>query len=224
MAGADTNLANPYDTSASLCPNPRNVTDDILDLLKLNGGILMICFLPSLTTPPLPTTSTTTHSKSTLSTVAAHILHAGNRIGFSHVGIGSDFDGMLFGPEGLDDVGMYPALVAELLACGVAEEDVKGVCGGNLMRVLEAVERRAGAIDGVAVRNVGGGGEGEGTERKVLCDVVQSVWDRETRELLVKTGKERRRRAGESCPRGMVKGRQQESKFDLPGNEWCLLL
>ncbi|KAL9123621.1 MAG: hypothetical protein Q9217_006962, partial [Psora testacea] len=177
-------------TSTSLCPHPRNVTDDILDLLKLNGGIIMICFLPNLTR----TMTTATQSESTVSTVATHILHAGQRIGFSHVGIGSDFDGMLDGPEGIDDVGMYPALVAELLAYGVGEEEAKGVCGGNLMRVLDAVKMRAGAMDGMATMGVPT--EGEGTEGKMLCDVVEGVWDRGTRELLVKTGEERRRRAG----------------------------
>ncbi|OBT39515.1 hypothetical protein VE00_10401 [Pseudogymnoascus sp. WSF 3629] len=166
-----------------LTPHPRNVTDETLHLLRQNGGVIMICFLPSLIKltntiyPPL--------SPATLASVASHIIHAGTLIGYAHVGIGSDFDGMLEGPEGLDDVSCYPGLVGELLKRGVSEGDVRGVVGGNVIRVLEEVERCRDRIE----REGRGSGE-------VMCDVIEEVWTGGQRGMLVERGARRRMEAG----------------------------
>ncbi|OQE22014.1 hypothetical protein PENFLA_c013G03435 [Penicillium flavigenum] len=118
----------------AICPHPRNVTDDTLRLLQRNGGIIMVCFLRELT-------AAKPDSGATLSRVIDHVIYIGEKIGYSHVGIGSDFDGMLRGPDGLEDVAQYPALVEGILSRGVAETDVKGIMGRNLIRVMEEVER-----------------------------------------------------------------------------------
>jgi membrane dipeptidase len=76
--------------------------------------------------------------------VAKHIDHVVKLVGIDHVGFGSDFDGvgdML--PVGLKDVSGYPNLVAELLKLGYSDEDVRKVCGENLLRVWGDVERIA---------------------------------------------------------------------------------
>jgi membrane dipeptidase len=62
-----------------------------------------------------------------------------------HVGFGSDFDGVGDSlPTGLKDVSMYPNLIYELLKKGYSDEDVRKVCGGNLLRVWKEVEQIAG--------------------------------------------------------------------------------
>ncbi|KAK0617478.1 dipeptidase 3 [Immersiella caudata] len=151
----------------ALCPHPRNVTDQILDELKQNGGIIMICFLPSLVEPGRG-------KKATLQDVVEHILYAGNRIGYAHVGIGSDFDGMLNGPEGLEDVTRYPQLVAELASRGLSEKDLAQVLGLNLIRVMREVEEAAMKLQ----------------ERKAvpLFDQIPHVWTQEQRSLLAEAG------------------------------------
>ena len=64
--------------------------------------------------------------------------------GIDHVGLGSDFDGVGDSlPLGLKDVSMYPNLIAELLRRGYRERDIEKVCGANVLRVLEGVERVA---------------------------------------------------------------------------------
>ncbi|CAG8891218.1 unnamed protein product [Penicillium egyptiacum] len=123
-----------HSSSYAICPHPRNVTDDNLRLLQRNGGIIMVCFLRELT-------DAKPDSGATLSRVIDHIIYIGEKIGYSHVGIGSDFDGMLRGPDGLEDVAQYPALVEGILSRGVAETDVKDIMGRNLIRVMEEVER-----------------------------------------------------------------------------------
>jgi membrane dipeptidase len=79
-----------------------------------------------------------------VSDVADHIEHVIELVGIDHVGLGSDFDGA--GPSmptGLRDVSGFPNLVSELLDRGYSEEEIKKVCGGNLLRVWAEVERVA---------------------------------------------------------------------------------
>jgi membrane dipeptidase len=75
--------------------------------------------------------------------VADHIQHVVELVGIDHVGIGSDFDGIESTPEGLEDVSKYPNLLAELLRRGFSEEDIRKICGENLLRVWSEVERVA---------------------------------------------------------------------------------
>ena len=72
--------------------------------------------------------------------VANHITYIGDLIGYDHVGLGSDFDGIMSTPEGLPDVSAFPDLLAELLRRGVSDEDAAKVAGRNVLRVWKAVE------------------------------------------------------------------------------------
>jgi len=76
--------------------------------------------------------------------VADHIDHIVRLAGVEHVGLGSDFDGVGDSlPEGLRDVSQYPNLIRELLVRGYTEEDLRKICGENLLRVWAEVEQRA---------------------------------------------------------------------------------
>lgn len=61
-------------------------------------------------------------------------------IGFDHVGLGSDFDGIMATPDGLEDVSKYPDLLVELLKTGVSDQDAAKIAGGNILRVWKDVE------------------------------------------------------------------------------------
>ena len=120
------------------CNHTRNVPDDILVGLKGNDGGVMVTFYPAfLENNP---------GAASLSSVADHIQYIGETIGYRYVGIGSDFDGMAAGPEGLEDVSKYPQLVRELVHRGISREDILGVMGLNVIRVLEEVEKVAASM------------------------------------------------------------------------------
>ncbi|KAF4310766.1 Chloroperoxidase [Botryosphaeria dothidea] len=122
-----------HSAAAALCPVARNVPDDLLLALRDNDGIIMVNFWP-----PLVTCAAT----ASLSDVADHIVYIGRLIGFRHVGLGADFDGMGLdsGPRRLEDVSTYPALLAELLRRGLSLGAIRGIAGANVLRVLAAVE------------------------------------------------------------------------------------
>lgn len=139
-----------HSSAFAICPHPRNVKDRVLRMVKDRGGLVMINFNPDFVScvasdrdDGLPTFYP---PNSTLEHVARHILHIGNLIGFDHVGIGSDFDGIQSTPRGLEDVSKFPDLVAELLRQGVSDEDAAKVVGGNLLRVWREVDEVAARL------------------------------------------------------------------------------
>src|ERR1700722_3604387 len=79
----------------------------------------------------------------TLADVVAQIDHAVKVGGIDHVGIGTDFDGVGCVPPELNSYNKFPALTRALLEKGYTAEDIKKIYGGNLLRVMRAVEQRA---------------------------------------------------------------------------------
>ncbi|HLL29785.1 MAG TPA: dipeptidase [Allosphingosinicella sp.] len=85
--------------------------------------------------------------EATLAEVADHIEHIRRIAGVDHVGIGSDFDGISgTAPKGLEGVETYPALLAELARRGWSDSDLAKLAGGNVLRVMERVERVAAGM------------------------------------------------------------------------------
>lgn len=116
--------------------HPRNVPDQVLRRLPVNGGIVMVTFVPSFVSE---------RDEATIADVADHIDHIAGLAGVDHVGIGSDFDGISSTPVGLEDVSTFPALFAELSRRGWSEGDLAKLAGENLLRVMieaETVARR----------------------------------------------------------------------------------
>ncbi len=80
---------------------------------------------------------------SPLSVLIDHIDHVAKVAGIDHVGIGSDFDGVPFLPEGMKDISQLPNITYELLKRGYSENDIRKVLGENLLRAFAEAERVA---------------------------------------------------------------------------------
>ncbi|HEY0082926.1 MAG TPA: dipeptidase [Pyrinomonadaceae bacterium] len=80
--------------------------------------------------------------------VADHIDYIVKLVGVDHVGIGSDFDGIQAVPHDLSTVAEFPNLTAELIRRGYTESDIAKILGGNMLRVMEEVERTGGLAGG----------------------------------------------------------------------------
>ncbi|CAG1981564.1 unnamed protein product [Fusarium graminearum] len=112
---------------------PRNVPDHILDKVPSNGGIVMVTFVPE--------HCTARRSDAKMEMVIDHLFYIANRIGWDHIGLGSDFDGIASVIPGLEDVKCYPHLLKAILDRGATEEQLAKVVGENILRVWEGVEK-----------------------------------------------------------------------------------
>jgi membrane dipeptidase len=166
-----------HSSARALCDHPRNVPDDVLARLAVNGGVCMVTFVPTFVSPECAAWQAgllaelgrrgldrrdmsawdavapeweAAHPvpEATLTQVADHIDHVRAVAGVDHIGIGGDYDGSAAMPTGLSDVSGYPALFAELLARGWTEPDCAALAGGNVLRVLRDAENVAASVPG----------------------------------------------------------------------------
>jgi membrane dipeptidase len=118
-----------HSNSRAVCDHPRNMTDEMIQALADRDGVIGMNFAPAFVHPTHPTGET----------VVDHIDHIVSLVGPSHVGLGSDFDGIPSAPVGLEDVTRMPNITAELVRRGYTEEDVRKILGGNHLRLIKQV-------------------------------------------------------------------------------------
>lgn len=76
-----------------------------------------------------------------VSRLVDHIDHIVKLVGVDFVGIGSDFDGVQSTLSDLATVADLPNLTRELLSRGYSKADVEKILGGNVLRVMEEVQK-----------------------------------------------------------------------------------
>src|SRR5262245_19728645 len=146
-----------HSDARALNDHPRNVPDNILQMLPKNGGVIMVTFVPGFVSPKVNEwnkrqtaeqdrlkaanpndaaavkagvdrwTAANPAPPATIAEVADHIDHIRKVAGIDHIGIGSDFDGITQTITDLDNVSTYPRLTAELLRRGYSDADVKKI-------------------------------------------------------------------------------------------------
>jgi membrane dipeptidase len=76
-----------------------------------------------------------------LSALIDHIDYIAKVAGVDHVGLGSDFDGVMGAtPAGLDSAADLPKITQALLDRGYSADDIRKILGGNTLRVFKEVE------------------------------------------------------------------------------------
>ena len=120
----------------ALCPVPRNLDDEQLDLLKETGGLVQITAVPSFVRPGGKV------DQVSVSDYMDHLDYAVRRCGVEHVGISSDFDGggML---ADWRDASQSLNLTAEMCRRGYDEGQIAALWGGNFLRLMEKAEAAA---------------------------------------------------------------------------------
>ncbi|MFI7012064.1 dipeptidase [Streptomyces sp. NPDC050145] len=167
-----------HSSSRAVCDHPRNIPDDVLARLSGNGGVAMATFVPKfvlqaavdwtaaadenlrahgfhhLDTSPEAMKLHRAFEEArprpiaTAATVADHLDHMREVAGVDHIGIGGDYDGTAFTPDGLDDVSGYPNLIAELVTRGWSRDDLAKLTWRNAVRVLGDAESVARDLQG----------------------------------------------------------------------------
>jgi membrane dipeptidase len=69
-----------------------------------------------------------------------HLDYIVKLVGVDYVGMGSDFDGISFPPQQMDDVTAYPLITKALRERGYSKKDIRKILGLNFIRVLKANE------------------------------------------------------------------------------------
>lgn len=126
-----------HSNSRAVCPQPRNLSDDMVKALAAHGGVVGLTFPPhfiELGAPPeyrnyLP-------NSPLFQKWVDHCDHFLQLVGPDHIGIGSDFDG---GGRLLEDLSQLPFVTEALLGRGYDDTVIRKILGENLLRVFEQV-------------------------------------------------------------------------------------
>ena len=155
-----------HSRARALADHPRNLRDDQLRAIAGAGGVVCINFYArfidarmrlamdeaELRAEQLDASDAGTRAQrltallarippTPLSVLIDHIEHVARVAGIDHVGLGSDFDGVLLTPARMDDVTALPRIAQALLDRGFGDEDVTKVLGANVLRVMDAATK-----------------------------------------------------------------------------------
>ena len=150
-----------HSNARSVCPSPRNASDELIDAIAQSGGVIGVVGFPAMVA------STTTPS---LDQFIAHIDAIVQRVGIDHAGLGIDYyagqsgvasDEMamreyraaigsgIWGaaypppphhyPVGIETPRTLPNLTRRLLERGYSEPDIRKILGLNWLRVMQDV-------------------------------------------------------------------------------------
>lgn len=118
-----------HSNARAVCDHVRNLNDDQIKALAENGGVMGLNFCPPFIDP----------GHATIDRLVDHVDHILDLVGDDHLGLGSDFDGIMSTPTGLEDVSKLPRLTEKLLSRGYKEETVRKILGKNFLRVFKEV-------------------------------------------------------------------------------------
>lgn len=167
-----------HSSARAICDVPRNMTDEMLHAVSVNGGVVMVNFYSGFLSndfrdayakqeperkaaiealkekykaegKPVDSKAIDAAEKEwaakiprpPFSLLIDHIDHVAKIAGIDHVGIGTDFDGIISLPEGIDSAADLPKITAALMQRGYSAEDCRKILGGNLLRVFREVEK-----------------------------------------------------------------------------------
>ncbi|MDR1526680.1 MAG: dipeptidase [Dysgonamonadaceae bacterium] len=116
----------------ALCNHPRNISDQLMQAIAAKGGVIQICIYPQFLRED---------GNATVTDVVNHIDYVTQTVGIDHVGIGSDFDGG-GGIQGVNAANELPQITLELLRRNYSKDAIAKIWGGNLMRVMDAVQKQ----------------------------------------------------------------------------------
>jgi membrane dipeptidase len=165
-----------HSSARALADVPRNVPDDVLELVGRTGGVVMVTFVPGFVTkrgaevnraglvetgrlraehPSDPMAVEKAIDEwylrqgeihVTPADVADHISHVREVAGVDAIGIGGDYDGVPSMGENLSDVSTYPLVFEELRSRGYGDEELQKIAGGNVLALMRKAEAVASRL------------------------------------------------------------------------------
>ena len=105
----------------------RNLDDEQVRAVAARGGCIGIVFARQYL------------GSASIDAVVDHVQHVIDIAGEDAPSLGSDFDGFVVPPEGLEDIAALPNLTVALSRRGIAPRVLEKILGGNALRVLDEV-------------------------------------------------------------------------------------
>jgi membrane dipeptidase len=119
-----------HSNALSICKSPRNLSDSQIRAIAERGGFIGLNFCAGFLNDS---------GEATVEDVVRHAGHIAEVGGIGVVAIGSDFDGILDWPVGLEHVGKMKRLVAALGKAGFSRADIDAIARKNFLRVFRSV-------------------------------------------------------------------------------------
>ena len=117
-----------HSNSRKICNHPRNLTDEQFAAIKEKGGYVGINLYPIFLNDT---------GNAEISNIISHIEHFLSLGGENNIGIGADFDGVEFLPQGISGFWDIYKIFDEMLSLGYSEELVNKISHTNMERILQ---------------------------------------------------------------------------------------
>lgn len=119
-----------HSNAKTICPHPRNLSDEQLKALFQKGGHIHLVFYPTFVKM--------NEKKVSIGHLVDHIDHICSLGGLHHIGFGSDFDGIDEFVQGLENAAKYPYFIEQLLKY-YSEEHVRRFAYKNFLSFISSV-------------------------------------------------------------------------------------
>ncbi len=121
-----------HSNARDLCDVSRNLSREQIEAIISLGGFIGINFYPHFLTRS---------DTATIDDIIRHIDYIADMGGINALGFGSDFDGIEVQPENVENASRFPLIIERLIKRGYTREQVEGIAGMNLWRMLKLAEK-----------------------------------------------------------------------------------
>ncbi|GMT49414.1 MAG: hypothetical protein IEMM0008_0953 [bacterium] len=128
---SDYPLIASHSNPRGLLNHKRNLTDDMIKAIQKSDGVIAVVYHSGFLTK---------NRRATIEDVLDHIDYLVEKTSINHVALGSDFDGFIKTPLGLENMSRLPNLTLGLYHRGYTFKDIEKILGANFLRVFKRVE------------------------------------------------------------------------------------
>ncbi len=128
---SDYPLIASHSNPRKLLDHKRNLSDDMIKAIQKSNGVISVVYHSGFLTK---------NRRATIEDVLDHIDYLVGKTSINHVALGSDFDGFIKTPLGLENMSRLPNLTLGLYHRGYTFKDIEKILGTNFLRVFKRVE------------------------------------------------------------------------------------
>ncbi|HHW47104.1 MAG TPA: membrane dipeptidase [Clostridiaceae bacterium] len=119
-----------HSNAKKICPHKRNLTDEQILAIKSKGGVIGINLYPYFLN---------NSGIASVKDIIMHIEHIASLTGEDHIGLGADFDGIEYTPEGIGGVEDIHKIFDELQKLNYSRRFIEKFASGNFLRMLKLI-------------------------------------------------------------------------------------